>query len=301
MTDAAERPRISIVTPSYNQARYLEGTIRSVLLQGYPNLEYIVIDGGSTDGSVAIIQKYARWLAAWVSEADAGQSDAINKGLALATGDIVAWLNSDDLYLPHTFSLVAKKMWSNGRCRHEVVYGDCRILDTNGAFVKRWHAKPVSYRRLLTYWRGNFAVPQQTVFVAGRAREEMRCDPSLHFAMDWELYLRLSRRYTFTYIPKELAAFRLHAGAKSAGGEQAFREEQRRVCERFWQSPLEKRQYAAEYRLFPLFALLARGPALLRRALLKLMGPSRYARLRAAKTRWFPGRRDNFSREHRYF
>lgn len=103
-------PRISIVTPSFNQAQYIEETIRSVLLQGYPNLEYIIIDGGSTDGSVEIIKKYAPWLAYWVSEKDKGQSNAINKGFSMATGDILAWINSDDFYEPNIFGPIALSM-----------------------------------------------------------------------------------------------------------------------------------------------------------------------------------------------
>ena len=108
LPDGSPWPRVSIVTPSYNQGQYLEETIRSVLLQGYPDLEYIIIDGGSTDESVTIIEKYAPWLAYWVSEPDRGQSHAINKGFARATGEIYAWLNSDDYYWPGAIVIAAR-------------------------------------------------------------------------------------------------------------------------------------------------------------------------------------------------
>ena len=108
MSDGHPWPRISIVTPSYNQGQFIEETIRSVLQQGYPNLEYIIIDGGSTDNSVEIIKKYEEYLTYWVSEPDDGQYDAINKGFSRATGEIMAWLNSDDMYVPWTFKTVAE-------------------------------------------------------------------------------------------------------------------------------------------------------------------------------------------------
>jgi len=119
MADGRLWPRISIVTPSFNQAEYLEETLRSVFLQGYPNLEYLVIDGGSTDGSVEIIERYAPWLSHWVSEPDRGQSEAINKGFSRATGRIFAWLNSDDVYYPGALELAARSL--AGRRRKMII------------------------------------------------------------------------------------------------------------------------------------------------------------------------------------
>ena len=124
-------PKISIITPSYNQGQFLEETICSVLDQGYPSLEYIVIDGGSTDNSGEIIQKYAPHLAYWVSEKDSGQVEAIQKGFDRATGDVVAWLNSDDVYMPGTLDKI-------GAAFHDMdtafVYGNCELTDSRGNF-----------------------------------------------------------------------------------------------------------------------------------------------------------------------
>ncbi len=124
-------PRVSIVTPSFNQAAFLEETIQSVLSQDYPNLEYIIIDGGSTDGSVEIIKKYADKLAYWVSEKDTGQADAINKGLIRVTGEIVAWLNSDDIYLPGTIRAAVEALQAHPDCG--LVYGDVLSVDAKGS------------------------------------------------------------------------------------------------------------------------------------------------------------------------
>lgn len=114
MPDGRRWPRVTIVTPSYNQGEYLEETLRSVLLQGYPELEYVVMDGGSTDGSVAILERYSRWLAYWTSQKDRGQSHAINKGHELATGEITAWLNSDDIYYPGAIQHAVRRMRASG-------------------------------------------------------------------------------------------------------------------------------------------------------------------------------------------
>jgi glycosyltransferase involved in cell wall biosynthesis len=182
-------PKISIVTPSYNQARFLEATIRSVLLQNYPNLEYVVVDGGSSDGSVQIIEKYARWLTAWSSEPDHGQSDAINKGLAACSGDVFNWVNSDDQLAPGALSEIGR-LWREAS--PHVVIGRGLVFDECGATVHDWYPraprKPLDFIAHL-----GVVMPQPSTFLSRRhvmALGGVRED--LHYVMDWELYLRLA-------------------------------------------------------------------------------------------------------------
>ncbi len=183
-------PRISIVTPSYNQARFLEATIRSVLLQGYPNLEYIVVDGGSTDGSVQVIQKYAAWLTAWRSEPDRGQSQAINKGLAQCSGELFNWLNSDDQLAPGALAEVGRTSHAE---RPHLVIGRGLVLDAaSGAIVHDWY--PRAPRHPLDFIAHTQVVmPQPSSFLPTRLVQELGgVREDLHYVMDWELYLRLT-------------------------------------------------------------------------------------------------------------
>ncbi len=184
--DGDSWPRVSIVTPSFNQAQFLEETIRSVLLQDYSNLEYIVIDGGSTDGSLEIIRKYANQLAFWVSEQDQGQSDAINKGLAKATGEIVAYLNSDDLYCPHAIRRAVEFLTAHPDVG--IIYGDFSVVDETSRVR---HAcvvpPPFSLSRLLL-WN---LIPQPTAFVRREILDVTGpFDVTLHFCMDYDLWVR---------------------------------------------------------------------------------------------------------------
>jgi len=156
-TLAASAPRISVVTPSYNQGAYIERTLRSVLLQHYRNLEYIVIDGGSTDESVSVIKRYEAHLAYWVSEPDDGQADAINKGLRMATGEIVCWLNSDDFYFPGTLDIVASTLERN--TGHVALIGDCLRVHQDGTPPVLLKASFESRRRLLEFWKGYRMAP----------------------------------------------------------------------------------------------------------------------------------------------
>jgi glycosyltransferase involved in cell wall biosynthesis len=151
--------RVTVVTPSYNQAQFLEETIRSVLLQGYPNLEYIIIDGGSTDGSVEIIRKYEKHLSDWVSEPDRGQSHAINKGFARATGEYIAWLNSDDVYEPGIIANAVAWFAEHPEC--DMIYSDCALVDEAGEPMGSHYIQDYSWEILL---EGD-CIPQQTVFL----------------------------------------------------------------------------------------------------------------------------------------
>lgn len=206
-----EQPLVSIITPSYNQANFLEETIRSVLDQGYPNLEYIIVDGGSTDGSLEIIQKYADRLAWWVSEPDQGQTDAINKGFSQAKGEILAWLNSDDTYLPAAVAEAVGYLQAHPEIG--TVYGDANLIDDEGNVIGRFPAKQTDNRRLM---RGYVHIPQQATFFRKELwRKVGPLDPTFFFAMDYDLWVRLSQHAPLKYYSRLWANFRLHGGAKS--------------------------------------------------------------------------------------
>jgi glycosyltransferase involved in cell wall biosynthesis len=211
------QPLVSIVTPSYNQASFLEETIQSVLDQTYPNLEYIVIDGGSTDGSVEIIQKYAQRfgdahrLAAWVSEPDRGQTDAINKGFARAGGEILGWLNSDDSYLPQAVEEAVDFLQQHPQMG--MVYGDANLIDEHGQILGAFPARQTDYSRLR---RGVVHIPQQAAFFrASLWRQVGPLDASFYFAMDYDLWVRLAKIAPLHYTPRLWANFRLHGGGKT--------------------------------------------------------------------------------------
>lgn len=203
---------ISIITPSFNQARYLETTLRSVLTQDYPSIEYLVIDGGSTDGSVEILQRYSDQLAGWVSESDRGQTDALNKGFARAKGEILAWLNSDDTYEPGAIAAAVKYLTEHPEIG--MVYADTNFIDENGRVIGRFPAAQTDQRRLR---QGYVHIPQQaTFFRADLWRQVGPLDPDFYFAMDYDLWTRLARLAPFAYLPGQTwANFRLHSSGKT--------------------------------------------------------------------------------------
>ena len=205
-------PLVSIVTPSFNQAPYLEETIRSVLEQDYPRIEYIVIDGGSADGSVSIIKKYADKLAWWISEVDRGQTDAIKKGFGRAKGKFLAWLNSDDTYQPGAVSAAVKYLQENPAVG--MVYSDCNFIDEDNRVIGKFDAAQTDYKRLR---RGYVHIPQQTTFFrAGLWHTVGPLDPSFYFAMDYDLWVRIASRAEIKYLPGQTwANFRIHASGKT--------------------------------------------------------------------------------------
>ena len=214
------RPLISIVTPSYNQAQFIERTIDSVLEQsGDFDLEYRVIDGGSTDGTVDLLKKYGDRID-WVSERDHGQVDAINKGLRRATGDLVGWVNSDDVLLPGALSRVARAFRDHPEI--EWVHGRCRIIDEHDRPMRRWMAFYKHYRSLHHTFENLLTenyISQMTAFWRRSVHDEIGyLDPEFDLAFDYEFFLRLARRGDPFYIEDEVACFRWYETSKSGAG-----------------------------------------------------------------------------------
>lgn len=205
-------PTVSIVTPSFNQARYLEATIQSVLSQDYPRIEYILVDGGSTDGSLEIIKKYSDQLAWWVSEKDRGQTDAINKGFAHAKGGIFAWINSDDTYEPRAVGQAVRYFLDHPEVG--MLYADCNYINEAGQVIGRF---PAAQTDLALLRRGYVHIPQQTMFFRADLWNQIGpLDPSFYFAMDYDLWTRIAARAEMRYLAGQVwANFRIHTSGKT--------------------------------------------------------------------------------------
>jgi glycosyltransferase involved in cell wall biosynthesis len=208
---SSDYPLVTIVTPSFNQGQFLEETILSVLAQDYPAIEYWVIDGGSTDSTREVIERYADRLAGWVSEPDRGQTDAINKGFARARGKYLAWLNSDDTYQPWAVSEAVAYLEANPGVG--LVYGDAHLVDETGRVIGKFPAQKTNLSLLRI---GYVHIPQQSAFFrADLWRKVGPLDPSFYFAMDYDLWVRLAREAPIRYQPHVWANFRLHLAAKT--------------------------------------------------------------------------------------
>jgi glycosyltransferase involved in cell wall biosynthesis len=210
-------PRLSVITPSFNQGQFIEETIRSILLQGYPNLEYFIMDGGSTDGSVEIIKKYSPWLSYWISQTDNGQSDAINQGLGLASGDLATWINSDDLLAKNALVEHASRI---GFARDTVYVGNCIYIDKTSTVLSLHTGRVQSLEdlvRIKTVWNAcGHIVQPEVLFPRELALSVGGVNPDNHFTMDYELWGRLFLvGATFRYTDIPFAMFREHSQQKT--------------------------------------------------------------------------------------
>lgn len=236
MTDL---PLVSIVTPSYNQARFLEKTMRSVLEQDYPHLEYLVVDGASTDGSVDLIKKYSSQLKWWVSEKDNGQAEAINKGLAKAKGEIVAWINSDDYYMPGAITGAVKAL--NEHPESGMVFGNVRVVDENEKILNNlayadWQVADLMAFRI---------IGQPAVFMRRKVLEKTGfLDPSYHLLLDHQLWIRLALAGGMKYVPELWASAHYHEDCKNLAQAAGFGSDARRIVDWMRGSP----QYADLFR-----------------------------------------------------
>lgn len=214
----SQLPRISIITPSFNQGHFIEETICSVILQGYPNLEYIIIDGGSNDNTVEIIKKYQPWITYWISEGDRGQTHAINKGLAKATGEILAYLNSDDYYLPETLFRVAEHF--NQHSEIDLLHGRCRYVNEAGEKIGEQFGNIQSFEEIIDLWgvwwqKRQFVQPE--VFWSRRITNKVGMfNETLNYVMDYDYWCRILKAGgKVKRIEQELACFRFTANQKS--------------------------------------------------------------------------------------
>ncbi len=217
MKDENSQPLVSIITPSYNQAEFLEDTIKSVLAQDYPFIEYLIVDGGSTDGSVDIIEKYSSELAWWVSEPDQGQASAINKGMAKAQGKYIAWLNSDDLYLPRAVSEAVEIFQKNSHLG--LVFGNAVTIDAGGHPIRELVFPDWDFEDLI----GFRIICQPAVFMRRYLFEQVAgLDLNLHFMLDHHLWIRIASLAPIKHASSMWAAARYHDAAKNVSQAAAF-------------------------------------------------------------------------------
>jgi glycosyltransferase involved in cell wall biosynthesis len=206
--------KISIIIPSYNQGKFIEETISSILDQNYQPIELIIIDGGSTDNTVSILRKYDKFIKFWVSEKDSGQSNAINKGLKLTTGEIFAWQNSDDRYLPGAFEHINELMDQNDKI--DLVFGGWNFIDVDGKIISNRKLNNYSLKKLQA---GRKVPPQPAVFFRRSAIVKFGgINESLHQSMDYDLYLKIANKNNLFVTPRILGDFRIHQNSKTVSG-----------------------------------------------------------------------------------
>lgn len=234
MSDGRPWPKISIVTPSFNQGQFLEETIRSVLLQGYPNIEYIIIDGGSTDTSLDVIRKYESWLSFWVSERDRGQAHAINKGFARYSGELLSWLNSDDYLLPNALFLIAQAHAQNPQA---ILLGDVIDFTDTCDFVRIIHQKNITFQNMVDKWRLYTVTEswgQQGTYVPSPIYQRVgSLDEDLRYVFDRDWMCRLLQIASVHYLGVPVASYRKHPASKTVAEIPAWLPEEFEVTQRY--------------------------------------------------------------------
>ena len=221
-------PKISIVTVSYNQSSFIEENIKSVINQNYSNVEHIIIDAGSTDGTLKILQRYDKYLD-WISEADEGQSHGLNKGFKKAEGQIIGWINSDDKLAPGALHKIAAFFIENPN--EIAVVGDQAIIDSNSSIKRIIKSRSYDFNYLLNHSTG---ITQNSTFFLKEVFDQINyLDENLHYAMDLDLFLRIARIRKIPYLPETLAEFRMHPNSKTAEGIHKFALESIRIRKKY--------------------------------------------------------------------
>jgi len=232
-----ELPKISVITPSFNQGRFIEQTILSVISQGYPDLEFIILDGGSTDETATVIKKYESHITYWHSRKDNGQAAAINEGFEMATGDILCWLNSDDMYLPGILHKIADSFHDIHSA--EIVFGNCIHFNelskkTRGSDVLRSHE---NFRLSLC----DYIIQPSSFFTRSAWQKTGKLNESLHFSFDWEWFIRLEKAGVhFIPVPDYISLYRIHEAHKSGTGSGKRVEELKQIADTYNERRLAK-------------------------------------------------------------
>jgi glycosyltransferase involved in cell wall biosynthesis len=226
-------PFVSIITPSYNSAGFIARAIQSVAIQEYPNIEHIIVDGGSTDGTVDILRGHSNIK--WISEKDSGQSEALNKGITLAKGAVIGWLNSDDFYHPSVISQAVKALSSSDA---ETVYGNTDVIDSEGNFLRKIKPEPVTKQSLTFFWRkGDSILTGPSLFFKKSLFDRIGLfNETLDLAMDYDLFIRAVQSSEFLYVDETWGTFVLHSGSKSSRGFSKYLPECYQISKPYWKN-----------------------------------------------------------------